>query len=120
MIDLSKLRFGAPAAERDIGIGLVDYFFESEAYQRMVARQKMIVLGNRGTGKSAIFKVFAERARRHGTQVLELRPEDYSYELFSSLLKSERQGSWAKQGAFSAAWKYLILVLVMKEITRSG
>jgi hypothetical protein len=120
MIDLSQLRFGAPAAERDIGIGLDDYFVESEAYQRLAARQKMVVLGNRGSGKSAIFKVFAERARRKGTLVLELRPEDYSYELLSSLLKSEREGSWAKYGAFSAAWKYLILVLVMKEITKHG
>lgn len=119
-MDLSKLRFGAPAAERDIGVGLVDYFFESEAYQKLAARQKMIVLGNRGSGKSAIFKVFAERARRTGTLVLELRPEDYSYELLSSLLKSESEGAWAKHGAFSAAWKFLILVLVMKEITNQG
>jgi len=120
MIDLSRLSFGAPAAERDIGVGLGDYFFESEAYQRMAARQKVIVLGNRGTGKSAIFKVFAERARRTGTLVLELRPEDYSYELFSSVLRPEREGSWAKHGAFASAWKYLILVLVMKEVTKHG
>lgn len=120
MTDLSSLKFGAPAAERDIGVGLDDYFFESDAYKRLAARQKMIMLGNRGAGKSAIFKVFAERARRTGTLVLELRPEDYSYELISALLKSEREGSWAKYGAFSAAWKYLILVLVMKEITKHG
>ena len=120
MVDLSQLKFGAPAAERDIGIGLDDYFFESEAYKRLAARQKMVVLGNRGTGKSAIFKVFAERKRRTGALVLELRPEDYSYELLSSLLKTEKEGSWAKYGAFSAAWKYLILVLVMKEISKHG
>src|SRR5215469_5262098 len=120
VVDLSKLSFGAPAAKLDMGVGLDDYFFESDAYQRLAARQKMIVVGNRGTGEGAIFKVFAERARRTGTLVLELRPEDYSYELLSSLLKSERQGSWAKHGAFAAAWKYLILVLVMKEITKQS
>jgi len=120
MSDVSKLSFGAPAAERDIGVGLIDYFFESEAYQKLAARQKMIVLGNRGTGKSAIFKVFAERARRTGTLVLELRPEDYSYELFSSILRREGEGSWAKHGAFASAWKYLILVLVMKELSKHG
>ncbi|HWY45919.1 MAG TPA: hypothetical protein VNX70_00960 [Bryobacteraceae bacterium] len=119
-MDLAKLSFGAPAAERDINFGLVDYFFESEAYQKLAARKKTIVLGNRGTGKSAIFKVFAERTRRAGMLVLELRPEDYSYELLSSLLKAEREGAWAKHGAFSSAWKYLILVLVMKEIRHKG
>jgi hypothetical protein len=120
MPDLSTLAFGAPAAERDINVGLVDYFFESEAYQRLAARQKTVVLGNRGTGKSAIFKVFGDRARRAGTLVLELRPEDYSYELLNSVLRAEKEGAWAKHGAFSSAWKYLILVLVMKEITTQG
>src|SRR5918996_3448323 len=120
MTDISKLSFGALAAERDIGVGLVDYFFESEAYQRLEARHKMILLGNRGTGKSAIFKVFAQRARQTGTLVIELRPEDYAYELLASVLRGEREGSWAKHGAFASAWKYLVLVIVMKEVTRQG
>ena len=98
MIDISQLSFGAPAAERDIGVGLGDYFYESEAYQRLAARQKMIVLGNRGAGKSAIFKVFAERARRADTLVLELRPEDYSYELFHSVLKRDDRTDFLYHG----------------------
>lgn len=120
MHDLSKLTFGAPAAERDIGVGLIEYFVESEAYQRLAARRKMIILGNRGTGKSAIFKVFAERERRLGRLVLELRPEEFSYELLGNVLQKQGQGAWAKHSAFASAWKYLILVLVMKEVTRHG
>ena len=61
-INLTQMNFGAPAAERDIAVGLVDYFVESEAYRRLSARTKTIVLGNRGTGKSAIFKILADRA----------------------------------------------------------
>jgi hypothetical protein len=120
MFDLSELSFGAPAAERDINVGLLDYFVESEAYQRLAARKKMIVLGNRGTGKSAIFKIFADRQRRVGRLVLELRPEEFSYELLSSVLRRQSDGAWAKHSAFASAWKYLILVLVMKEITKHG
>ena len=120
VLQLSKLSFGAPAAERDINVGLIDYFVESEAYQRLAARRRTIVLGNRGSGKSAIFKVFAERERRLGRIVLELRPEEFSYELLSGVLQKESQGAWAKHSAFSSAWKYLILILAMKEITRSG
>ena len=119
-IDLKEMRFGAPAAERDISVGLVDYFVESDAYKRLASRTRTIVLGNRGTGKSAIFKVFAERAKRNGTLVLELNPEHYSYEMLSSVLRSEREGSWAKHGAFASSWKYLILVRVMQELTSSG
>ncbi|HZP41322.1 MAG TPA: hypothetical protein VFD84_07405 [Candidatus Binatia bacterium] len=119
-MDLSKLNFGAPAAERDISVGLADYFVESDAYARLASRKKTIVLGNRGTGKSAIFKILAGRARSSGSLVLELSPEDYSYEMLSSVLRSEREGAWAKHGAFASSWKFLILVLVMKELTRQG
>lgn len=116
-LDLTSLRFGAPAAERDIDLGLVDYFIESDAYTRVASRAKTIVLGNRGTGKSAIFKVLAAKERSRGSVVLELRPEDYSYEMLQSVLQSEADGAWAKQGAFAIAWKYLILLLVMKGLT---
>lgn len=120
MINISTLSFGAPAAERDIAQGLVQYFVESDAFGRMSARQKTIVIGNRGTGKSALFKVLAERSRKAGAIVLELNPENYSYEMLCGALKAEGAGSWAKHGAFASAWKYLIYVLVMKELTKKG
>lgn len=115
-ISLAGLNFGAPAAERDIDQGLADYFVESEAFRRVSEGKKTIVLGNRGTGKSAIFKVLAQRARGQASLVIELAPEDYSYEMLSQALAAESQGSWAKLGAYAAAWKYLIYVMVMKEL----
>lgn len=118
--DLAQMNFGAPAAERDVALGLVDYFVESDAFKRLASRTKTIVLGNRGTGKSAIFKMLAERARKAGAHVLELNPDHYSYEMLSSVLRAESDGSWAKHGAFTSSWKYLILVLVMQELTRAG
>ncbi len=120
MIDLTKLSFGAPAAERDITQGLAEYFVESDAYGRLTARQKTIVIGNRGTGKSALFKVLADRSRKTGAIVLELSPENYSYEMLCNALRAEKEGSWAKHGAFASAWKYLIYILVMKQITELG
>lgn len=74
------------------------------------------MLGNRGTGKSAIFKVLAERRKKAKLAVIELAPEDYSYEMLSSVLKGEAEGAWAKHGAYAVAWKYLIYVLVMRAI----
>jgi hypothetical protein len=119
-MDLRKIDFGAPAAERDIQHGLYEYFVESEAFSRVSSGKKSLVLGNRGSGKSAIFKVFAERERLAGSVVLDLAPEDYSYEILQSTLKREEEGAWAKHSAFAAAWKFLILILVMKELTTSG
>jgi hypothetical protein len=117
---LRDLNFGAPAAERDIAQGLKDYFVESEAYNRVKTGQKTIVLGNRGAGKSAIFKIMAERERASGSLVIELSPEDYSYEILTGSMIPEDRGRWAKQGAYSSAWKYLIYVLVMKGLADSG
>ncbi len=71
-VNFNDLAFGAPAAERDIDIGLDDYFVESEAYQRVSQGGKTIVLGMRGSKKSAIFKVLATREKQHGSIVLEL------------------------------------------------
>lgn len=119
-MDLKDLDLGAPAAERDIVHGLVDYFVESEAFRRVAARERTIILGNRGTGKSAIFKVLADLSRRGNARVLELSPEDYSYEILSSALQKEGHGAWAKHAAFASAWKYLIWVLVMKAVSEGG
>ncbi len=113
---LKNLNFGAPAAERDINQGLKEYFYESESYRRLRDTNKNIVLGNRGTGKSAIFKMLAEGFKLRGYQIIELAPEDYSYEILNDVLLKEKDGSWVKQGAYAAAWKYLIYSLTMKKI----
>ena len=88
------------------------------AYNRVRSGAKRIVVGNRGIGKSAIFQVLARRERDEGSYVIELSPEDYSYELLSQTMASEGSGSWAKLGAYAVAWKYLIYVLIMKEVSR--
>lgn len=117
---LDVLDFGTPSAERDISRGLEKYFVESPAYQRVRSGAKTILMGNRGSGKSAIFKVLARRERAAGSHVIELSPEDYSYELLGSTMEAKHAGSWAKTGAYAAAWKYLIYVLVMKALARKG
>ena len=115
-MDLKRLDFGAPAAERDFTHGLKRYFLESASYQRFQEGGKTVLIGNRGAGKSAIFKMLAENYKMRGAYVIELTPEDYSYEMLSRTLTKEAQGAWAKHGAYAAAWKYLIYVLAMKKI----
>ena len=116
-MSISRIDFGAPSAERDIERGLGEYFVESEAYERVRSGAKRIVIGSRGIGKSAIFQVLAQREREAGSYVIELSPEDYSYELLSQTMTAENSGSWAKLGAYAVAWKYLLYVLIMKEIS---
>ena len=114
----SKITFGVPAAERDSD--LIDCFVDSESYRNLKFEKKRILLGNRGSGKSALFRKLAEEEENEGNIVIQLSPEDYSYELLSKILRKESEGSWAKQGAYSAAWKYLIYITIMKKICREG
>jgi len=118
VVDLARLSFGAAAAERDVRRGLDAYFIESSAYTQMNAGTKTILVANRGAGKSAIFKTIAHRQRDAGGSVIELAPEDYSYEFLSAAMTRELDGAWAKLGAYATAWKYLLLILIMKEVTR--
>ena len=117
-VSLKNLTFGVPAAERDQD--LLACFVLSETYTKLVRGQKTIILGNRGSGKSALFKKFADDESTKGNIVVQLAPEEYSYELLSQTMRKEVEGAWAKQGAYAAAWKYLILVRSMKEILKSG
>jgi len=117
-VDLKDLTFGVPAAERDDD--LFACFVSSDTYNSLETGKKTIILGNRGAGKSALFRQLGERSKSKGRLVIPLAPEDYAYELLSEAMKKEAQGSWAKHGAYGAAWKYLIFVTIMKEITRKG
>ena len=117
---LERVSFGAPAAERDISQGLEDYFVESPAFTRVLSGKKRVLLGNRGTGKSAILKMLAKRARGQNVLVLELTPEDYSYEMLAQIMTAEERGSWAKTGAYTAAWKYMIYLMCFKALYDRG
>ena len=126
---IEDVDFGQLAAENDIGPagshplparGLEKYFVESDDYKRVRAGANTIVLGNRGSGKSAIFQILARAERSEGNHVIELSPDDYSYEILHKTMAPESVGSWAKHGAYAAAWKYVIYVLVMKELTKRG
>ncbi len=117
-MSINELSFGVPAAERDNE--LISCFVESDIYRKLLNGEKTIILGNRGSGKSALFKKLADDEVIRKNIVVQLAPDEYSYELLSETMKKEAEGSWAKQGANSAAWKYLMLLRVMKELNKSG
>lgn len=119
-IDITRLQLGSDSAEKDIQIGLLDYFYHNTAYNKILNEQKTIIVGNRGVGKSAIFKYIASEEEKKGTIVLELSPEEYSYEILSSILKKESEGSWGKQSSYSISWQYLLYNLIFKALANKN
>lgn len=55
---LKELSFGGSVAEFDAH--LKDYFLETQAFRQLISGNKDIVAGDKGTGKTAIFKVLHE------------------------------------------------------------
>jgi hypothetical protein len=115
-LDIRLLNLGSDSAERDITVGLAEYFYQNSTYQKFFNSDKTILVGSRGAGKSAIFKYMAAAEARKGNLIIELSPEEYSYEMLSQHLRSEREGSWGKQSSYSVAWQYLLYSLVFKKI----
>lgn len=115
---LKDRTFGAPAAERDADLS--EYFVESDIFRAFATGQATILIGNRGSGKSAIFKILAERQAKTGNIAIQISPDEYSYEILSSVLRKELDGSWAKQGSYTASWKYVLYVTVMRELVRNN
>ncbi len=109
-------RLGSPAAERDVD--LRKYFFESNVFDSIADASATILIGTRGAGKSAIFKIVGEREAKKGTAIVNISPDEYSYEFMGTVLKSELEGVWAKQASFSASWKYVLYILAMREAVR--
>jgi hypothetical protein len=109
-------RLGPPAAERDDE--LRRYFFESEIFGAVSRGEASILIGSRGSGKSAIFRMVGEREKAKGTAVIQINPEEYSYEFLGKTLKAEVQGVWAKQSSYAASWKHVLYILAMKEAIR--
>jgi hypothetical protein len=112
------LNFGALAAERERD-HLGSFFVVSPAFKRLRDGRKIIVLGNRGAGKTAMLSMLAAEANDTAGVVVSLAPEDFAYELLSETITREEAGSWNKYGAYAAAWKYLLYVLAMKALIKS-
>jgi ABC-type cobalamin/Fe3+-siderophores transport system ATPase subunit len=76
-LNLKSINLGADSAEDDIKIGLEQYFIKTPEFQEISAGSKSIIIGNRGSGKSAIFKYMAKQSRTKGDICIELSPDEF-------------------------------------------
>src|SRR3954464_12398842 len=111
----TTLSFGALAAERERSI-LSSVFIRSIAFERLASGSKIIVLGNRGAGKTALLSMLSNRITGRGGLAVTLTPEDFAYELLRDTTLPESAGAWNKSGAYAAAWKHMLYLLAMKRL----
>lgn len=110
--------FGQVSAERDENLS--SYFFENGVLQSVIEnRFRLLVLGRKGAGKTAVFQHFNENSERYigkNDIAVKLSLQDYSWDVHS-LLSAEGK---ATSLAYIQSWKYIIYLLCVKELIARG
>lgn len=104
---LNELEWGADTAENDSH--LLDYFLESEAFKRLEKMQKNIVVGRKGSGKSALLKKLKEKLETlDDTITVKITPD---LETLRSIIEDERlANNYGKEIFFQHAWLRQIML----------
>jgi hypothetical protein len=108
---LASLSFGDPMAENEFQT-LGSYFLETDQYQRTLRGEVNLVVGRKGTGKTALFSQVRDRVRRDKQNVVvDLKPEGYQLrKLKDDVFAYLAQG--AKEHLVVAFWEYLLYLEV--------
>jgi hypothetical protein len=112
--DLSKIDLGKDEAEQDQR--LQEYFLKTSNYRNALAGTKTIVIGRKGSGKSAIFALMQVELEESGALVIPITPDQYSW---SALKDYEEKGILPEQ-AHTNAWKLTLLSSVVWKLNESN
>jgi hypothetical protein len=106
---LERLTFGSSAAENEFR-DLSGYYLETDQFQRALRGEVRLVVGRKGSGKTAIFAQVRDRTRQDRQNiVVDLRPDGYQLLKFKEMvLKYLGQG--ALEHTVTAFWEYLLLL----------
>jgi len=112
---LEKLDFGASAAENEMR-KLQRYYLPTDTFTKTLRGEIQVVLGRKGSGKTAIFYQISSKEKSSSKNVLlDLQPEGYKLIKFKEqVLDFLEEGSF--QHTIMAFWKYLLLLEVAHKI----
>lgn len=103
--------FGAIAAEDD---SVLDYFLTTSAVEKIASGNILLVLGRKGSGKTALVKHFTETAPKTHGQPLSLR--SYPWNAHAQLV--DRGASDTE--AYVASWRLLIAIRLASMVVQLG
>ncbi|MGW3123641.1 P-loop ATPase, Sll1717 family [Streptomyces sp. NPDC001107] len=105
---LARLHFGREDAERDVTEGLLlrGGFLPNAAYRAALSGRKMLIIGRKGSGKSAVcMQLMADRGQQHSGRVL-VTPDEAAGE---EIRRFELQGL-PGDSAKALIWRYVFAV----------
>lgn len=112
---LESLSLGDPTAENEMTT-LQYYYLRTEQYKRALRGEANLVVGRKGSGKTALFLQLRDKVRADKRNVVvDLQPEGYQVlKLKERVLDRLSDGS--QQHLVTAFWEYLILLEVAHKI----
>ena len=110
-LDASGLTFGEDVAEHDEGLSR--YFITTHSYLAIHAGQRHLVIGPKGSGKSAILRVLSKEL----SDYLIITPEHYATDVLDALVKSP---IGTELSAYITTWKYTLLVEIFRRLHTSS
>lgn len=111
---LEKIDIGDVAAENEIQT-LNQYFVKTPQFQQVRQGHARLVIGRKGTGKSALFYGIRSQFRpRKDKLVLDLKPEGHQFTKLKELLSKLKLG--LQEETLIAFWHYLLLLEILKKI----
>ena len=112
---LTKLTVGDPTAENEMTT-LGDYYLSTDEYQRALRGEVNLVVGRKGSGKTALFVQLRNTKReRKPNIVVDLKPEGYQLvKLKERVLDFLTVG--AQQHLITALWEYILLLEITYKV----
>lgn len=112
---LQALRIGDPTAENEMTT-LSNYYLQIDQYNRTLQGDVNLVVGRKGSGKTALFIQVRDRIRSNKTNVVvDLKPEGYQLlKIKEDILTYLSEGS--RQHLITAFWEYLLLLEVAHKL----
>lgn len=112
---LASLTLGASSAENEFQ-ELGNYYLETDEFRRALRGEVQIVLGRKGTGKTALFFQLRNRLRRDTRiVVLDLKPEGFQLLKFKELVLDYLEEG-TREHTVTAFWEYLLLLEICHKL----
>jgi hypothetical protein len=112
---LQRLTLGASAAENEMK-DLGTYYIPTDEYRRALQGDVQVVLGRKGTGKSALFFQIRDQLRAdRRVVVLDLKPEGFQLRKFKEqVLDYLEEGT--REHTVTTFWEYLLLLEICHKL----
>lgn len=114
ILNIDKLYFGSDDAERDKKLDFLNkVFLQTSLYKRAMQGFSELIIGRKGTGKSAICLMLKDAFNKeNNVSTLYITPKDFS----ASKLKKLKTEALDENNSYVLSWKYALLIKVALSI----